>query len=83
MLLMQGPEQVIYEAMSSLGCLPLANREIALANRRSFYPLGIFALAIAAAVFGFVRIDIAFVAAVVVLVGTRLFPLREMYDSVE
>jgi len=82
-ILMQGPEQVIYEALNSLGCLPLANREIALANRRSFYPLAIFAAAIAAAVLGFVRIDIAFVAAVVILVGTRLFPLREMYDSVE
>ena len=82
-ILMQGPEQVLYEALNSLGCLPLANREIALANRRSFYPLAIFALAVAAAVIGLVRIDIAFVAAVVVLVGTRLFPLREMYDSVE
>jgi len=82
-ILMQGPEQVIYEALNSLGCLPLANREIALANRRSFYPLAILAAAIAAAVLGFVRIDIAFVAAVVILVGTRLFPLREMYDSVE
>lgn len=82
-ILMQGPEQVIYEALNSLGCLPLANREIALANQRSFYPLAIFAAAIAAAVLGFVRIDIAFVAAVVILVGTRLFPLREMYDSVE
>ncbi|MGB0630792.1 MAG: SLC13 family permease [Alphaproteobacteria bacterium] len=82
-ILMQGPEQVIYEALSSLRCLPLAEREIALANQRSFYPLAIFAFAIAAAVLGLVRIDIAFVAAVVVLVGTRLFPLREMYDSVE
>ena len=39
-ILMQGPEQVLYEALNSLGCLPLANREIALANRRSFLPAG-------------------------------------------
>ncbi|MEE2996590.1 MAG: SLC13 family permease [Pseudomonadota bacterium] len=82
-ILMQGPEQVIYEALNSLGCLPLANREIALANRRSLYPLGIFAIAIAATVLGFVRVDIAFAATVLVLVGTRMFPLREIYDSVE
>tara|TARA_B100000700_G_scaffold65607_1_gene72459 strand:+ start:10833 stop:12629 length:1797 start_codon:yes stop_codon:yes gene_type:complete len=82
-ILIHGPEQTIYEALNSLGCLPLANREIALANRRSYYPLGVFAVAILATLLGIVRIDIAFVTAVIVLVGTRMLPLREMYDSVE
>ena len=82
-VLIQGAEQLIYESLNSLGCLPLASREIAVPGQRSYLPLVIFATAIAAAVFGLVRIDVAFVAAVVVLVATRLFPLREMYDSVE
>lgn len=82
-VLIQGAEQLIYESLNSLGCLPLASREIAVPGQRSFLPLAIFAAAIAATVFGLVRIDVAFVAAVVVLVATRLFPLREMYDSVE
>lgn len=82
-VLIQGAEQLIYESLSSLGCLPLAAREIAMGQSKSFLPLAIFAAAIAAAVFGLVRIDVAFVAAVVVLVTTKLFPLREMYDSVE
>lgn len=82
-VLIQGAEQLIYESLSSLGCLPLAAREIVMGQQRSFWPLAIFAAAIASAVFGLVRIDVAFVAAVVVLVSTRLFPLREMYDSVE
>jgi di/tricarboxylate transporter len=82
-VLIQGAEQLIYESLSSLGCLPLAAREIAMGQQRSFLPLAIFAAAIAGAVFGLVRIDVAFVAAVVVLVTTRMFPLREMYESVE
>ena len=82
-VLIQGAQQLIYESLSSLGCLPLAAREISMGQNKSLLPLAIFAAAIAAAVFGFVRIDVAFVAAVVVLVTTRLFPLREMYDSVE
>lgn len=82
-VLIQGAAQLIYESLSSLGCLPLASREITMGQNRSFLPLAIFAAAIASAVFGLVRIDVAFVAAVVVLVTTRLFPLREMYESVE
>jgi di/tricarboxylate transporter len=82
-VLIQGAEQLIYESLNSLGCLPLASREISVPGQSSYLPLAIFAAAIAAAVFGLVRIDVAFVAAVVVLVATRLFPLREMYDSVE
>lgn len=82
-VLIQGAEQLIYESLTSLGCLPLAAREISVPGRKSYLPLAVFAAAIAAAVFGLVRIDVAFVAAVVVLVSTRLFPLREMYDSVE
>lgn len=82
-ILFQGPEQVIYEALNTLGCMPLAQRNIMIAGQRSFVPLGIFALAIAAAVFGLLRIDIAFVAAVVALVITKQFPVRELYDGVE
>lgn len=82
-VLIQGAEQLLYESLNSLGCLPLASREISVPGQSSYLPLAIFAAAIAAAVFGLVRIDVAFIAAVVVLVATRLFPLREMYDSVE
>lgn len=82
-VLIQGAEQLLYESLNSLGCLPLASREISVPGQSSYLPLAIFAAAITAAVFGLVRIDIAFVAAVVALVATRLFPLREMYDSVE
>ena len=82
-VLIQGAEQLIHESLTSLGCLPLASREITVPGRKSYLPLVVFAAAIAAAVLGLVRIDVAFVAAVVVLVSTRLFPLREMYDSVE
>ena len=82
-VLIQGAEQLIYESLTSLGCLPLASRDISVPGRKSYLALAVFAAAIAAAVLGLVRIDVAFVAAVVVLVSTRLFPLREMYDSVE
>jgi di/tricarboxylate transporter len=82
-VLIQGAEQLLYESLNSRGCLPLASWEISAPGQGSYLPLVIFTAAIAAAVFGLVRIDVAFIAAVVVLVATRVFPLREMYDSVE
>lgn len=82
-ILIQGPEQVLYEALNAIGCMPLAERPIELQNHRSYIPLAIFAGAIALAVLGLLRIDVAFVAAVAVLVMTRQFPVREIYDSVE
>ena len=82
-ILFQGPEQVIYEALSALGCLPLAERNIPMAGQKSFYPLAIFAAAIACAAFGLLRVDVAFVAAAAALVVTRLLPVRDLYDSID
>ena len=77
-VLIQGAEQLLYESLNSLGCLPLASREISVPGQSSYLPLVIFTAAIAAAVFGLVRIDVAFIAAGVV--SLLAMPMYRRFD---
>src|SRR3546814_473371 len=67
-LLLEGDEKDLNEAMGSLGFLPLANRKLIFEPRRLLVPVSLFAAAIAATSFGLVSSSIAFTATVVVLV---------------
>lgn len=83
-LLLQGERESLTEALASLGCLPLAERDIPLAQARpSILVPAIFALGIAAVVFGLLPPQIAFVAAAVALVLFGAVTLRELYDSID
>ncbi len=82
-LLLQGEAQAIPESLSALGCLPLAERDLALHRLPSPLPLIIFAAAIGLSVFGLLPIPVAFTAAVVALVLARNVSLRELYSSVD
>ena len=82
-LLLQGNADAMPESLSAMGCLPLAERDLALHRTPSPLPLIIFAAAIALGVFGLLSIPIAFTAAVVALVLTRCLTLRELYASVD
>ena len=82
-LLLQGDADAIPESLSTLGCLPLAERDLALHRLPSPVPLIIFAVAIAASLFGLLTIPVAFTAAVVALVLGRCISLRELYSSVD
>ncbi|HEX9790931.1 MAG TPA: SLC13 family permease [Kiloniellales bacterium] len=83
-LLLQGDRGGISEAIATLGCLPLASREIAL-HRQRVAPLtpAVFIVAIFGVVTGILPPHIAFVAAVVALVVVGEINLRDMYDSVD
>ncbi|HEY5598835.1 MAG TPA: SLC13 family permease, partial [Kiloniellales bacterium] len=83
-LLLQGDRDAVPEAITALGCLPLAAREIAL-RRTRFAPLtpAVFAVAILGVVAGILPPHIAFVTAVAALVIVGEINLRDIYDAVD
>ena len=83
-LLLQGPEEVVQTALPRLGLLPLAEREIRLGQRRRlFFPLAVFTTALLLTSFGVLSVQVSFVAAVVVLLVTRIVTLQEAYEAID
>ncbi len=83
-LLLQGERNTMTQALSALGCLPLADRGLRVPPRRPIYlPIGVFALAILAAAIGLMPVQIAFVTAVAVLILLGTLTLRDVYESIE
>src|SRR3546814_10764622 len=82
-LLLEGDEKDLNEAMGSLGFLPLANRKLIFEPRRLLVPVSLFAAAIAATSFGLVSSSIAFTATVVVLVLVNALRPGEVYDAID
>ena len=83
-LLFQGEAENLKETMKSLQCLPLATRDLHIGKpRRVIGALTIFAAAIALVIFGVLRVEIAFSFAAVILVLTKILPIKEVYLSVD
>jgi di/tricarboxylate transporter len=83
-LLLQGGSDTLQEALADLGCLPLAERELRLGQpRRVFLSLAVFGTALGLAAFGVVPVQLAFVAAAVLMVMLGLLSLRGAYDAVD
>ncbi len=83
-LLLQGEAENLKEAMRSLQCLPLAKRELHIGKpRRVLGALSIFAAAIALVIFEVLRVEIAFSFAAVILVLTKILPIKEVYQSID
>ena len=83
-LLLQGPEEVVQTALPRLGLLPLAEREIRLGQRRRlFFPLAVFTTALLLTSFGVLSVQVSFVAAVLVLLVTRIVTLQEAYEAID
>jgi di/tricarboxylate transporter len=82
-LLLQGDTEAMPGALSDLGCLPLANRELTLATEKSYIPIVIFAAAILASSVGLVSAPIAFVTAVALMLLTGQITTRSAYDAVD
>ena len=84
-LLLQGESVGIPAALTTLGCLPLAQRELppqrpTVASMRA--PV-VFGVAILFAVLGILPLQISFVSAVVALVLLREINLQELYEGVD
>jgi di/tricarboxylate transporter len=83
-LLLQGRPENLKEAMKSLNFLPLAERELHLGRpTRVIGALSIFAAAIILVITGLLRVEIAFSFAAVILVISKILPLKEVYLSVD
>jgi len=83
-LLVQGLENDVPDALSRLGCLPLASRDISHGLRgRSVVAAGIFMAAVAVAALGLLPIAVCFVAAVVAVVVSGILPIRDLYANVD
>ncbi len=83
-LLFQGEAENLKETIRSLQCLPLATRDLHIGKpRRVIGALSIFAAAIAMVIFGVLRVEIAFSFAAVILVLTKILPIKEVYLSVD
>ncbi|MFC3230146.1 SLC13 family permease [Marinibaculum pumilum] len=83
-LLLQGPEDQINGALSTLGCLPLAQRELRIGvPRRAATILAVALGAIAIAAVDLLPVAIALTAAVVILMLLRVMPLSQAYDAID
>jgi di/tricarboxylate transporter len=84
-LLLQSHVETIKEVVERLGCLPLAQRDLRLATPKGqmFLALGIFAAALLVSAIGLIPVQIAFAAAVLLMIVTRIVNLREAYESVD
>jgi len=83
-LLLQGRADTIQAALSTLGCLPLAGRDVRLGQpRRVVLAVGVFGLALAAAAAGLLPVQVAFSSGAVVMVLAGLLSLREAYESID
>jgi len=83
-LLIQGPREVLPEVLSTMGCLPLAERGLRLAHtRRIVLSVAIFGSAILAVAAGLLPVQIAVVLAAVAMVMGGILNLREVYTSID
>jgi di/tricarboxylate transporter len=84
-LLLQSHVETLKEVVDRLGCLPLAQRDLRLATPKGqlFIALGIFIAALIVSAIGLIPVQIAFTAAVFLMIVTKIVNLREAYESVD
>jgi di/tricarboxylate transporter len=82
-LLLQGREHMLNETITSIGCLPLAQRGLRLGYKTKIpLAIGIFATAIILVASGLLPVQVAFSIAALVMVLSGVLPLKEVYTSV-
>ncbi len=69
--------------IGELGCYPLRVQEREVKRRRAIPAVGIFAGAIALVVMGTLEVQVAFVAAALLMVLVRVLPLKDVYASID
>ncbi|WP_445011992.1 SLC13 family permease [Vreelandella stevensii] len=83
-LLLQGSENEIADSLATLGCLPLANRELNLGQpRKLLLSIGIFVLAIIAMLLDLLPAAVAMSTAALVSLLIGVLPLREGYQAID
>ena len=83
-LLMQGPPEAIYDFGNRLGCVPLAERSLHLADKaQALKTTMIMAIAILLAAFGILPAAISFALGVLAALLIRVVSPRTLYDAVD
>lgn len=83
-LVLQGQLDTMSVTQEELGCLPLAERKIALGRPvRASLPILVMLGAVGLTTAGLLPVAIAFLAAVVLLGALRVMPLNDMYAAVD
>ena len=84
LLLMQGPPDALAEFAATSGCVPLAERELRIPDRRKAILSGaILATAISCAAFGLLPVAISFAAGVLASMALRTVPPRSVYEAID
>jgi di/tricarboxylate transporter len=83
-LVLQGRQRQLGRALTELGLLPLAERNLAIGRPRWRYlPIVILFVAMVAIAVGMVQVEVGFFVAATLIVLLRLITAREAYDAVE
>jgi di/tricarboxylate transporter len=83
-LLLQSHSETMKKIVETLGCLPLAGRNLRIGQpRQIILALAIFITALAVAALGYIPVQVSFVAAVVIMVISKVVSLAEAYESVD
>jgi di/tricarboxylate transporter len=82
-LLLEGPVSDLPDVIAKLGCLPLADRKLALSPRRVLLPFAVFVGAVALVIFGVTSASIAFVIGAAAMVALGFLPARDVYSAIE
>jgi di/tricarboxylate transporter len=83
-LLLQGSEEALQTTLRTFKCLPLAERGLRIGQpRQVFLALGIFGGAMALSALNLLPVQVAFIAAAVIMVAAGLVPLGDIYESID
>ena len=83
-LLLQGEKEQVLDVIGSLGCLPLAERGIQLGKSgQAWLAGGLFGLALASALTGFVSLPIALMGAALGMVLLTIVSPRDVYHTID
>ncbi len=83
-LLLLAPKGAEADVTEWLGCLPLAERGLAVTqDKKVWLAIGLFAAAVAAASFGLIYLPVALGLVVVGYTLTKILPLSELYSHIE
>ncbi|MFO7924053.1 MAG: SLC13 family permease [Bacteroidales bacterium] len=83
-LMLQGRDNMLNEAIASMGCLPLAPRGLRIGYKQKIaVSLSIFAASIVLIIGGLLPVHVAFPMAAAGIVIAGILPVKEMYKSVD
>ncbi len=83
-LLMQGRLDSLREFAGNSGCVPLAQRDLRIPDKRkAFMATGIMVISVSLAALGVLPAEVSFAAGVLASMALRTLPLRSVYEAVD